>query len=276
MRRAVLAGGAEVRFLRLAEPGGQLREPRGSALVLPPGAAAAGAAWSPDGHLLALATQVPSGARCAGAALRQGTGSCMLTAAPVWSCQKRGSVRPLGHSPAAHLPHHRPPHVRIIASTAATEPELRYPRLVVNLSLLCAQDGCLRVYLAALPALAAAHGDRVACLSALREVTVSCLTAPGEDDMSASCLGGSAEAGAAAAAAGSAAGGADAWVGVARGCGNGGGGEGFRFRVLATVGLPAEPALLALGPAHLAAAAGDQARPILVCACWLILVVKVA
>ncbi len=92
MRRAALAGGAEVRFLRLAEPGGQLREPRGSALLLPPGAAAAGAAWSPDGHLLALATQVPSGARCAGAALRQGTGSCMLAAAPVWSCQKRGSV----------------------------------------------------------------------------------------------------------------------------------------------------------------------------------------
>ncbi len=68
MRRAALAGGAEVRFLRLAEHDGQLREPHGSALRLPPSAAAAGAAWSPDGHLLALATQVPSRASCAGAA----------------------------------------------------------------------------------------------------------------------------------------------------------------------------------------------------------------
>jgi hypothetical protein len=123
------------------------------------------------------------------------------------------------------------------------------------------------VYLAALPALAGAHGGRIACLSALREITVSCVTAPDEDDVSASRLGRSAQTGAAAAAASGAAGDADAWVGVDGGRGDGGGGVGFRVRVLITVGLPAEPALLALGPAHLAAAAGDQARPLAAWAC---------
>ena len=55
--RAALVGGPEVRFLRLGEPPrGGVGEARGTELALP-GCAVSSAAWSPDGHLFALATQ---------------------------------------------------------------------------------------------------------------------------------------------------------------------------------------------------------------------------
>ena len=47
-----------MRFLRLDEPPGGVGEARGSELALP-GCAVSSAAWSPDGHVFALATQAP-------------------------------------------------------------------------------------------------------------------------------------------------------------------------------------------------------------------------
>ena len=53
---AALVGGPEVRFLLLGEPPGGAGEARVTELALP-GCAVSSAAWSPDGHLFALATQ---------------------------------------------------------------------------------------------------------------------------------------------------------------------------------------------------------------------------
>ena len=55
--RAALAGGPEVRFLQLSESPGGAREAPGTALTLP-GCSVSSVAWSPDGRLFALATQV--------------------------------------------------------------------------------------------------------------------------------------------------------------------------------------------------------------------------
>ena len=140
----------------------------------------------------------------------------------------------------------------------------------------CLQDGQLRVFLAALPAVAAAHGARVARLTALREATIfevlggstgdgsgaggkhthlqgtlHCIMWPGGHHAQANGLhrrsSGAVVAGDRPE--------PEAWGG------GGGGGGGVGFREWAVVSLPAEPTLLALGPRHLAMAAGQEASP---------------
>lgn len=54
---AALAGGPEVRFLQLCESPAGAQEAPGTALALP-GCSVSSVAWSPDGRLFALATQV--------------------------------------------------------------------------------------------------------------------------------------------------------------------------------------------------------------------------
>ena len=54
---AALAGGPEVRFLQLFESPAGAQEAPGAALALP-GCSVSSVAWSPDGRLFALATQV--------------------------------------------------------------------------------------------------------------------------------------------------------------------------------------------------------------------------
>lgn len=56
-RCAALAGGPEVRFLQLSESPAGAQEAPETALALP-GCSVSSVAWSPDGRLFALATQV--------------------------------------------------------------------------------------------------------------------------------------------------------------------------------------------------------------------------
>ena len=129
---------------------------------------------------------------------------------------------------------------------------------------LCLQDGQLRLFLAALPALAAAHGACVARLTGLREVTIVKVLAGSSDDdgnggrqplrggldarangllrRSSSAVGGGNR--------------SKREVGP-----DGGSGSSVGLRELAVVKLQAEPTLLALGPRHLATAAGQKVNP---------------
>lgn len=130
------------------------------------------------------------------------------------------------------------------------------------------QDGQLRVFLAALPALAAAHGTCIARITALREVSIVKIL----EGSSYNSNGGRQPL----------RGGLDArYPGPQHAQANGllrrsssavveenlsnheagphgGSGSSVGFRELAVVKLPAEPGLLALGPRHLATAAGRK------------------
>ena len=128
----------------------------------------------------------------------------------------------------------------------------------------CMQDGQLRVFLAALPALAAAHGACVARLTALREVSITRILGGSSDDDSNG--GRQPSRGAQDARANgllrrsSSAAGAGNRLSHEAGP-NGGSGSSVGFRELAVVQLPAEPTLLALGPRHLATAARQKVKP---------------
>ena len=139
---------------------------------------------------------------------------------------------------------------------------------------MCMQDGQLRVFLAALPALAAAHGACVARLTALREVSIVKVLGRSSDSdsnggcqASFGCLDARARnpnpqhphANGPLRRSSNAVGVENILYYEARP--NGVSDSSVGFRELAVVQLPAEPTLLALGPRHLATAAGQKVKP---------------
>ena len=89
----MLVGGPDVRFLRLGEPPGGVGEAPGMQLALPRRAVSS-AAWSPDGHLFALATQARPQPCCSPRILRDDLGfwaahtrvACCQTLCSVLNC----------------------------------------------------------------------------------------------------------------------------------------------------------------------------------------------
>ena len=136
------------------------------------------------------------------------------------------------------------------------------------------QDGQLRVFLAALPALAAAHSACVARLTALREVSIVRILGGSSDndgnggrqplhgDLDARAINPNPQHAQANGLLRRSSGAVGAGNKSNHEAGpNGGSGSSVGFRELAVVKVPAEPTLLALGPRHLATAAGQKVNP---------------